>query len=99
MIAAGVAALFLATGAAQAGSYLFLCKDQFFVVWTHSWPAAPSAKLRNTHTITHSDPDGEEWYSKDGEQVRASKRLIHFNGSDLFFRGRKCEYLPPEEKR
>jgi len=49
-----------------------------------------------TVVITRSDPDGEEWDGKDGQ---VSKRLIRFNGSDLFFRGRKCEYLPPEEKR
>jgi hypothetical protein len=52
-----------------------------------------------TVSITLSDPDGEEWNDKNGKLVQPSERLIRYNGSDLFFRGRKCEYLPPEEKR
>jgi hypothetical protein len=92
----GIATLLQATGAAHAGSYLHLCGNQFFVVWTHSWPAHPPGTPRVTVMITRSDPDGEEWDGKDGW---VSKRLIHFNGRDLFFRGRKCEYFPPEEKR
>ena len=95
----GIAALFLTMGTAHAGNYLFLCRNQFFVVWTHSWPSHPPTVPHVTVMITHSDPDGEEWNDKNGEPVRASKRLIHFNGSDLFFRGRRCEHLPPEEKR
>ena len=46
--------------------------------------------------ISRSDPDGDEWDGKDGW---VADRLVHYNGSDLFYRGRKCEYLDPEEKR
>ena len=92
LLLTGIAALLLATGAAHAGNYRFLCGDQFFVVWTHSWPSHPPTLPHVTVTITRSDPDGEDWDGKDG---RVSKRLIHFNGTDLFFRGRKCEYLDP----
>jgi hypothetical protein len=90
-----IAALLMATGTAHAGERLFLCRNQFFVVWTHSWPGHPPTVPHVTVTITRSDPDGDEWDGKDGQ---VSKRLIHYDG-DLFFRGRKCEYLPWEEKR
>ena len=92
----GIAALFLATGTAHAGSYVFLCRNQFFVVWTHSWPSHPPTLPHVTVEIARSDPDGEDWDGKDG---RVSKRLVHFNGSDLFYRGRRCEFIPREEKR
>jgi hypothetical protein len=91
-----IAALFLATGTAQAGHYRFLCKNHFFVVWTHSWPAHPPTSPRVIIMISRSDPDGDEWDGKDGW---VADRLVHYNGSDLFYRGRKCEYLDPEEKR
>ena len=89
-------ALLLATGTAHAGSYVFLCRNQFFVVWTHSWPSHPPTLPHVTVEIARSDPDGEDWDGKDG---RVSKRLVHFNGSDLFYRGRRCEFIPREEKR
>jgi len=91
----GIAALFLATGTAQATSDdLYRCGDKFFRVYTRSWPGHPPTLPRVTISITRTDPDGDEW-DEDGKEE--SRRLVRYvstlRGDNLFFRGRKCEHV------
>jgi hypothetical protein len=92
---ASIAALLLATAAAQATSDdLYRCGNKFFRVYTHSWPAHPPTLPRVTISITRTDPDGDEW-DEEGKEV--SRRLVRYmstlRGDNLFFRGRKCEHM------
>jgi hypothetical protein len=88
---AGIAALFLATEAAQASSDdLFRCGNQFFRVWTHSWPGHPPTSPRVTVSITRSDPDGDEWDGKEISDPRITRPIQKWLRTG---RGRKCEHV------
>jgi hypothetical protein len=81
LLLAGIAALFLTTGTAHATeNYLVRCAGQFFTVYGH-----------HGYSFNRSDAEGNE-----GPEM--PKRLFRWstNNETLFFRGRKCKYVPSD---